>query len=135
MPAPIDIQVTGPLPESETNYRVAQQIAQELRGVPGAVDVHVQQILDAPRITIDNDRILAQQSGLTQPDVASSVLLSLSGSGATSNNFCLNYTYGVCSPGVTPPPLTRILSLVELPRSPPSHTCPASTPLLTLLPH
>src|SRR6266436_4636932 len=92
LPAPIDIQVTGPLPESETNYRVAQQIAQELRGVPGAVDVHVQQILDAPRITIDNDRILAQQSGLTQQDVASSVLLSLSGSGATSTNFWLNYT-------------------------------------------
>src|SRR5882724_5786077 len=92
LPAPIDIQVTGPLPESETNYRVAQQIAQELRGVPGAVDVHVQQILDPPRITIDNDRILAQQSGLTQRDVASSVLLSLAGSGATSTNFWLNYT-------------------------------------------
>src|SRR6266436_4686182 len=92
LPAPIDIQVTGPLPESETNYRVAQQIAQELRGVPGAVDVHVQQILDAPRITIDNDRILAQQVGLTQRDVATGVLLSLSGSGATSTNFWLNYT-------------------------------------------
>src|SRR5439155_10928168 len=94
LPAPIDIQVTGPLPESETNYRVAQQIAQELRSVPGAVDVHVQQILDAPRITIDNDRILAKQSGLTQQDVANSVLLSLSGSGATSTNFWLNYTNG-----------------------------------------
>jgi multidrug efflux pump subunit AcrB len=49
LPAPIDIQVTGPLQESDTNFRVAHQIAAELRGVPGAVDVHVQQILDAPR--------------------------------------------------------------------------------------
>src|SRR5437764_9662837 len=50
LPAPIDIQVTGPLAESDTNFQIAQQIATELRGVPGAVDVHVQQILDAPRI-------------------------------------------------------------------------------------
>ena len=49
--------------------------------VPGAVDVHVQQILDAPRIMIDSDRILAQQVGLTQRDVANSLLISLTGSG------------------------------------------------------
>src|SRR5256885_3659916 len=39
LPAPIDIQVTGPLADSEKNYAVATQIAAELRGVPGAVDV------------------------------------------------------------------------------------------------
>src|SRR5207245_10195708 len=74
LPAPIDIQVTGALAESEKNVQVARQIAAELRGVPGAVDVHVQQILDAPRIMVDSDRALAQQVGLTQRDVASSLL-------------------------------------------------------------
>src|SRR6266446_3934237 len=58
LPAPIDIQVTGPLAESEKNLQVARQIAAELRGVPGAVDAHVQQILDAPRIMVDSDREL-----------------------------------------------------------------------------
>ena len=66
LPAPIDIQVTGPQADSDTNFRVAHQIAGELRAVPGAVDVHVQQVLDAPRIMIDTDRVLAQQVGLTQ---------------------------------------------------------------------
>jgi multidrug efflux pump subunit AcrB len=79
LPAPIDVQVTGPLADSDTNFRVAQQIAGELRAVPGAVDVHVQQVLDSPRIMIDTDRILAQQVGLTQRDVANSVLISLTG--------------------------------------------------------
>jgi len=133
LPAPIDIQVTGPLPESETNYRVAQQIAQELRGVPGAVDVHVQQILDAPRITIDSDRILAQQSGLTQQDVASSVLLSLSGSGATSTNFWLNYTNGVSYQVVVQTPQPRISSLDELHRTPVARTGQSSPQLLSNL--
>ncbi len=133
LPAPIDIQVTGPQPESETNYRVAQQIAQELRGVPGAVDVHVQQILDAPRITIDNDRILAQQSGLTQRDVASSVLLSLAGSGATSTNFWLNYTNGVSYQVVVQTPQPRISSLDELHRTPVASTGRSSPQLLSNL--
>ena len=74
LPAPIDIQVTGPLAESNKNFQVAQQIANELKGVPGAADVHVQQILDAPRIMVDSDRALAQQIGLTQRDVANSLL-------------------------------------------------------------
>src|SRR5438309_3105414 len=95
LPAPIDIQVTGPLPNAEKNYEVATQIAAQLRGVPGAVDVHVQQILDAPRIMIDTDRALAPQVGLTQRVVANSLLISLTGSGETTTNFWLNYKNGV----------------------------------------
>src|SRR5207237_8164902 len=70
LPAPIDIQVTGPLAESDKNFQVAQQIAKELKGVPGAADVHVQKILDAPRIMIDGDRAVAQQSGVMHMDCA-----------------------------------------------------------------
>src|SRR5437899_353685 len=106
LPAPIDIQVTGPLAESDKNFQVAQQIAQEPKGVPGAVDVHVQQILDAPRIMIDSDRTLAQQVGLTQRDVANSLLISLTGSGATTNNFWLNPQNGVSYQVVVQTPQT-----------------------------
>jgi multidrug efflux pump subunit AcrB len=118
LPAPIDIQVTGPLADSDTNFRVAQQIAQEVRTVPGAVDVHVQQILDAPRIQIDTDRTLAQQVGLTQRDVANSLLISLTGSGATTTNFWLNYKNGVSYQVVVQTPQPRIASLDELRRTP-----------------
>jgi multidrug efflux pump subunit AcrB len=118
LPAPIDIQVTGPLAESDKNFQVAQQIANELKGVPGAVDVHVQQILDAPRIMIDSDRILAQQVGLTQRDVANSLLISLTGSGATTTNFWLNYKNGVSYQVVVQTQQYRVASLDELHRTP-----------------
>src|SRR4029077_20723669 len=133
LPAPIDIQVTGPLADSEKNFQVAQQIANELRGVPGAVDVHVQQILDAPRIMIDSDRVLAQQSGLTQQGVASSVLLSLAGSGATAPNFWLDYTNGVSYQVVVQTPQPRISSLDELHRTPVGMAGQASPQLLSNL--
>src|SRR3989449_2418206 len=118
LPAPIAIQVTGPLADSDQNYEVATQIAAQLRGVPGAVDVHVQQILDAPRIMIDTDRALAQQVGLTQRDVASSLLISLTGSGATTTNFWLNYKNGVSYQVVVQTPQHRVASLDALHRTP-----------------
>lgn len=118
LPAPIDIQLTGPLADSEKNFQVAHLIANELRGVPGAVDVHVQQILDAPRIMIDSDRIRAQQVGLTQRDVANNVLISLAGSGATTTNFWLNPKNGVSYQVVVQTPQDRVASLDELHRTP-----------------
>jgi multidrug efflux pump subunit AcrB len=118
LPAPIDIQVTGPLAESEKNFQVAHRIAADLRRVPGAVDVHVQQILDAPRIMVDTDRALAQQVGLTQRDVAGNLLISLTGSGSTTTNFWLNYKNGVSYQVVVQTPQHRLSSLDELHRTP-----------------
>src|SRR6266403_2162184 len=119
LPAPIDIQVSGPLPDADKNYEVANQIAAELRGVPGAVDVHVQQLLDAPRIRIDADRALALETGgLTQRDVANSVLVSLSGTGATTTNFWLNYKNGVSYQVVVQTQQNRVASLDALHRTP-----------------
>src|SRR2546429_1267434 len=133
LPAPIDIQVTGPLAESEKNLQVAQQIAAELRGVPGAVDAHVPQILDAPRILVDSDRALAQQVGLTQRDVAGSLLISLTGSGATTTNFWLNNQNGVSYQVVVQTPQHRIASLDELHRTPVAIAGQSSPQLLTNL--
>src|SRR5882762_7002939 len=133
LPAPIDIQVTGPLAESDTNFRVAQRIAAELRGVPGAVDVHVQQVLDAPRIMVDTDRALAQQVGLTQRDVANSLLISLTGSGATTTNFWLNYKNGVSYQVVVQTPQHRVASLDELHRTPVAVAGQSSPQLLSNL--
>jgi multidrug efflux pump subunit AcrB len=118
LPAPIDIQISGPLEQSDENYRAAQQIAKELPGIPGAVDVHVQQILDAPRIMINTDRLIAQQFGLTERDVASSLLISLTGSGATTTNFWLNYTNGVSYQVISQTPQYRVTSMDELGRTP-----------------
>src|SRR5882724_7850954 len=133
LPAPIDIQVTGPLAESEKNFQVGRQIAAELRGVPGAVDVHVQQILDAPRIMVDSDRALAQQVGLTQRDVAGSLLISLTGSGATTTNFWLNNKNGVSYQVVVQTPQHRVASLDALHRTPVAIAGQSSPQLLSNL--
>jgi len=118
LPAPIDIQVSGPIQENDKNYQVAQQIAAELRSVPGAVDVHVQQILNAPRIMVDTDRQVAQQTGLTAQDMANSLSVSLSGSGTATTNFWLNTTNGVRYPVVVQTEPHRVSSMDDLKRMP-----------------
>jgi multidrug efflux pump subunit AcrB len=57
--------------------------------------VHVHQVIDAPELRVNVDRTKAAQLGLTQRDVANSVLISLSGSGQVAPNFWLNWKNGV----------------------------------------
>jgi CzcA family heavy metal efflux pump len=118
LPAPIDIQVSGPIGESDHNSQIAQQIAKELSAVPGAVDVHVQQISHAPRIMIDTDRTVAQQNGLTEQNVANSVSVSLTGSGTATTNFWLNYKNGVSYQVIVQTPQYRVNSMDQLNRTP-----------------
>ena len=118
LPAPIDIQISGPIQESDKNYGIAQQISRELSGVPGAVDVHVQQIIESPRIMINTDRQAALQSGLTESDISSNLSFSLAGSGTATQNFWLNYKNGVRYPVVVQTPQYRVDSIDDLHRMP-----------------
>ncbi|MBW4696126.1 MAG: efflux RND transporter permease subunit [Lyngbya sp. HA4199-MV5] len=93
LPAPIDIQVLGR--DAKTNYGIAKKIQAQVAQIPGAVDVHLHQVVDAPQLDIDIDRTQAQQAGLTQRDVANNVLTSLSSSGQASPNYWLSPKTGV----------------------------------------
>jgi multidrug efflux pump subunit AcrB len=93
IPAPIDIQVIGR--NQQANYKIAKEIEHRLASVPGAVDVRLHQVLDAPELRINVDRTRAGQMGLTQRDVASNVLVSLSSSGQVSPNYWLHPASGV----------------------------------------
>ena len=93
LPAPIDVQVVGQ--RKAQNFEVARQLAREIARIPGAVDVHVQQVMDAPEVRFDVDRVRAQQIGLTQRDIANDLLVSLSSSGQTAPNFWVNPQNGV----------------------------------------
>ena len=101
LPAPIDIQIVG---RSPMNYGIAKKLEEQIKKVPGAVDVHIHQVLDSPAINVAVDRDRAQTIGLTQRDVASSMLISLTGSGQTAPNYWLdpkngvNYTVAVQTP-------------------------------------
>ena len=93
LPSPIDIQVVGR--DQKKNYDVATEIAEQLRHIPGAVDVHVQQMFDLPSLLVKSDRTKVQEVGFTQRDVAASLLVALSGSFQTAPSFYLNPANGV----------------------------------------
>jgi multidrug efflux pump subunit AcrB len=93
LPAAIDVQIVGN--NRQGNFAVATRLAQKMRAVPGAVDVHVQQLMNQPRLQFDMDRVRAQQVGLTARDVSSGLLISLSSSFQTSPNLWLNPQNGV----------------------------------------
>jgi multidrug efflux pump subunit AcrB len=112
LPAPIDVQVVGT--DVQSSYAIAQQIANKMRHIPGAADVHVQQLLSLPTLHLDIDRTRVTQVGLTARDVAQSVLVSLSGSFQTSPNFWLNPRNGVTYSMAVQSPQYRMTSMQDL---------------------
>ncbi len=93
VPAPVDIQLIGPS-EAE-DYRLAQQISNRIAEIPGAVDVHVQQLRSYPTMFLNVDRTKAQSVGLSEQDVANSILLTLSSSFQINPSFFVNPANGV----------------------------------------
>lgn len=95
LPAPIDVQVSGPNRNGKDNLKIAHQLESKIASIPGAADVHLQQITDAPSLRITVDRIRAAQLGLTQQDVSRDLLVSLAGTGSAAPNYFLNQQNGV----------------------------------------
>jgi multidrug efflux pump subunit AcrB len=93
LPAPIDVQVVGR--DSKAGYEIARRLAERISHIPGAADVHVHQVVDQPVIRLNVDRVKAAQLGLTQHDVTTSMLISLSGNGSLAPNFWVNWNNGV----------------------------------------
>ncbi len=115
LPAPIDVQIVGKDPK---NADIARKLANDIRKVPGAVDVHVHQVLDTPAIDVDVDRERATLLGLTERDVASSLLISLSGSGQTAPNYWLDPKTGVNYQVVVQTPQYKMASIQALRNTP-----------------
>jgi multidrug efflux pump subunit AcrB len=88
LPAPIDVQVVGG--NRVDNLKVAQKLKQQLAEVPGIADVHLHQMVDAPNLRFNVDRVMGSQMGLTQQDVSGALLVSLSSTGQVSPNYWVN---------------------------------------------
>ncbi len=109
LPAPIDIQVVGRNVEANRAYAIS--LFDKLKGVDGIADLRVQQPFDQPKFDITVDRTRAQQAGFSQHDVASNLLIALSGSFQTSPTFWLNPKNGVSYNIITQTPQYSIDSL------------------------
>ena len=116
IPAPIDLQVVGR--DTDANYRIARKLADRFSRIPGAADVHVHQVIDQPEISLNVDRVKASQMGLTQRDVTSSMLISLSGSSQVAPNYWMNWDNGVNYTVGVQTPQYRIDGLDALLRTP-----------------
>jgi multidrug efflux pump subunit AcrB len=78
LPAPIDIQIQGS--DLAISHEIAEAIVSEVREIPGAVDVRVDQPLEYPAVMIDVDRIKAAEVGLTQEEVIKNVVTAINSS-------------------------------------------------------
>jgi CzcA family heavy metal efflux pump len=116
LPAPVDIQIMGA--DMRTSYDIGQKIANRLRQIPGAADVHVQQMLSLPTLYVDMDRTRINQVGLNAQNVAQSVLISLSGSSQTTPDYWLNPKNGVTYPVAIQTPQYHMTSLQDLINTP-----------------
>ena len=114
--APIDVQVLGR--SKDKNLEIARRILADVKNIPGAVDVHLGQQVDAPSVEVDVDRDKAQEAGLTQRDVANSMLISLASSGQVSPTQWLNPNNGVSYQIQVQTPQARIDSFDALNRTP-----------------
>jgi len=112
LPAPIDIQVVGR--NVEANHAFAIALFERLKQIAGIADLRIQQPFDQPKLQVTVDRTRAQQAGFTQSDVATNLLISLSGSFQTNPSFWLNPKNGVSYNIITQSPQYRIDSLQAL---------------------
>ena len=116
LPSPLDIQVSGI--NTDANREVANNILQKMRSIPGAVDLRVQQAYDYPTLNVDVDRTKAIQLGLTQQNVASNILVSLSGSFQTTPSFWTDPRTGTQYSVVAQSPQAQLDSINALATTP-----------------
>jgi multidrug efflux pump subunit AcrB len=128
IPAPIDVQVTGR--DQAAAYKVVQDLERRLAVVPGAVDVHIRQEMNTPAIDFNVDRNKAAQVGMTQRDVANSMLISLSSSGQVAPAEWLNPVNGVTYSVAVQTPQGRMDSIGALRDTPISSPGSAAQPQL-----
>jgi multidrug efflux pump subunit AcrB len=119
--APIDVQIEGS--DLRRSYEYALKLRDAMRAIPGAADVHINQVLDYPTLQVDVDRSRAARLGMSERDVATSALISLSTSVLIAPSFFLNpinnvnYTVAVQVPRRYQSSMESLLNLPVTPSS------------------
>ena len=92
MPAPIDVQVSSP--DLHQIYGVAQNLASQIRTLPGVGEVYIPQDLNYPALRLDVDRVHAAELGLTQKDVVDNVITALNSNYMIAPNYWVDRKSG-----------------------------------------
>jgi multidrug efflux pump subunit AcrB len=116
LPAPIDVQVRGK--DAASTAKIATALQEQIKNIPGAADVFVQQEVNAPALDINVDRLKAQELALTARDISSNVLLSLSDSGQVAPNYWLDPQTGINYPIIMQVPQYRLSNFETLAQTP-----------------
>jgi len=85
MPAPIDVQVSGP--DLKSVFQAATDLAPKVRSLPGVSDIYIPQDLDLPALRVDVDRRRAALLGLSQREIASNLITSLASNAMIAPTF------------------------------------------------
>ena len=85
MPAPIDVQVSGP--DLKSIFQVATGLGPKVRDLPGVGDIYIPQDLDLPALRIEVDRRRASLLGLSQREIASNLITSVSSNAMIAPTF------------------------------------------------
>jgi len=90
--APIDVQVSSP--DLHQIYGIAQNLATQIRSVPGVGQIYIPQDLDYPALRLDVDRVHAGEMGLTQKDVVDNVITALNSNYMIAPNYWVDRKSG-----------------------------------------
>src|SRR6202012_2339110 len=100
--------------DQAANHAYADRLLAAVRPVPCVADLRMEQAFNQPSLNVTVDRSLADEAGLTERDVATSLLTTLAGSGQTAPTFWLNPANGVSYPVVVQTPQYRMDSWAQL---------------------
>jgi multidrug efflux pump subunit AcrB len=93
LPSQIDVRTVGY--DRATNLRVAKELRRRMNVIPGIVDAHLQQEVDAPAFMAEIDRARATQLGLNAQSIANNINISLSSSEQVTPNFWTDPASGI----------------------------------------
>jgi len=128
VPAPIDLQVAGT--DLVANRKYANALLTKVRAIPGIADARIQQAFQQPTLDVKVDRSLTSLVGLTEKDVASAMLTTLSGSSQSAPTYWLNPTNGVSYAVSVQTPQRDINTMTGLQNIPVTSAAAANTQLL-----
>jgi multidrug efflux pump subunit AcrB len=116
LPSPIDVQISGF--KTSDNLAFANKLLAKLHNIPGLVDLRIQQAYDYPTLRVNVDRSKAALLGLSETDVASDLLTSLSGSSQNVLSFWIDPKSATQYPVVAQTPQYRLTTLSDLQTTP-----------------